>query len=264
MGESADTAWIGDAKMPDGELGKVFADGEVIFRQGEAADCLYIIQSGHVLIYQEKDGEEVLLAELGEGDSFGDMGVFMGPIRTESARSLGGARIITADYRFVLKKFRDDPSYAFQIIEKMARRDRARKERQDKDLEDQALLLVEKTAQDRDADFYDFAPVGAIDLDEEGMIRGINLSGAAMLGGERRDLLGLPFVSFVPPENQDLYRNHLLECKRSSQGVITELLLITGKGLPTKVQIFSYPKQDPDRVVYRTLMTELSSRQQED
>jgi hypothetical protein len=43
--------------------------------------------------------------------------------------------------------------------------------------------------------------------------------------------------------------------------VITELLLKTRKGAPTKVQFFSYPKQDPDRIVYRTLMTELASRQ---
>ena len=113
-------------------------------------------------------------------------------------------------------------------------------------------------------DYYDFAPVGAIDLDEDGIIRGINRSGTAMLGAGRQDLLGLSFASFVPQENQDEYRNHLLECKRSSEGVITELLLNTRKGVPTKVQIFSYPKQDPDRVVYRTLMTELSSRQQTD
>ena len=127
----------------------------------------------------------------------------------------------------------------------------------------EARQAAEKS-RDKNADYYDFAPVGAIDLDEDGIIRGINLSGTAMLGAERRELLGLPFASFVPAENQEVYRNHLLECKRSSEGVITELLLNTRKGVPTKVQIFSYPKQDPDRVVYRTLMTELSSRQQAD
>jgi len=261
---------------PDKELGTVFPDGEIIFRKGDAADCLYFIQSGNVLIYQEKDGKDVPLAELGKGDSFGDMGVFMGPIRTESARSLGGVRVITADYKFVLKKFRDDPSFAFQIIETMARRDRARTEEQEKTLEGLHLQQEELTARnrelkdagqaagesrDKNADYYDFAPVGAIDLDEDGIIRGINLSGTAMLGAGRQDLLGMPFASFVPKENQDLYRNHLLECNRSSEGVISELLLNTRKGVPTKVQIFSYPKQDLDRVVYRTLMTELASRQ---
>ena len=121
--------------MSDKDLGTLFPDGEIIFRQGDAADCLYFIQSGKVVIYQEKDGKEVPLAELGKGDSFGDMGVFMGPIRTESARSLGGARVITADYKFVLKKFRDDPSFAFQIINTMAQRDRKRTEEQEKTLE---------------------------------------------------------------------------------------------------------------------------------
>ncbi|HEY3489369.1 MAG TPA: cyclic nucleotide-binding domain-containing protein [Candidatus Deferrimicrobiaceae bacterium] len=247
--------------MANESLGKTYPDGEIIFRQGDAADCLYIIQSGHVVIYQEEGGTEVILAELGEGDTFGDMGVFMGPVRTESARARGDARVVTADYRFVLKKFRDDPSYAFQVIEKMARRDRARKELADKALEDETLRRKDRAAQARDADYYDFAPVGAIDLDEEGVIRGINLSGAALLGSERGELLGLPFATFVPPENIELYRKHLLACKNASEGVITELLLKTRKGNPTKVQFFSYPKQDQDRVVYRTLMTELASRQ---
>ena len=248
--------------MPNESVGKTYPDGEIIFRQGDAADCLFIIQSGRVVIFQEEDGKEVVLAELGEGESFGDMGVFMGPVRTESARALGDARLVTADYRFVLKKFRDDPSYAFQVIEKMAQRDRARKERQDKALAEETLRRKDRAAQDRDAAYYDFAPVGAIDLDEEGVIRGINISGAALLGAERRELLGISFASFVPAENLDLYRDHLLACKGSSEGVITELLLKTRKGIPAKVQIFSYPKQDRDRVVYRTLMTELASRQQ--
>jgi PAS domain S-box-containing protein len=259
--------------MADNELGKEFPDGEIIFRQGDAADCLFIIQSGKVVIYQEKDGKEVPLAELGKGDSFGDMGAFLGPKRTESARSLGGARVITADYKFVLKKFRDDPSFAFQIIETMARRDRAKTEDQEKVLEGLHLHEEELTAQnrelkdagqaagesrDKNADYYDFAPVGAIDLDETGIIRGINLAGAALLGTERQDLLGLPFASFVPRENQDMYRKHLLECNRSSEGVITELLLNTRKGVPTKVQIFSYPKKDSGQVVYRTVITDLT------
>ena len=134
------------------------------------------------------------------------MGVFMGPIRTESARSLGGARVITADYKFVLKKFRDDPSFAFQIINTMAQRDRTRTEEQEKTVEGLNLQQEELTARnrelkdagqaaeesrDKNADYYDFAPVGAIDLDEDGIIRGINLSGTAMLGAERQDLLGL-------------------------------------------------------------------------
>jgi len=259
--------------MTDGELGILFEDGEIIFRRGDPANCLYIIQSGTVLVYQETEGVETPIGELGQGESFGDMGVFLGSIRTESARSLGTVRVITADYTFVLKKFRDDPAYAFQVIEKMAQRDLAREEAQDKMVEAHLLRETELLAEnqelreagqgegevrDRTADFYDFAPVAAIDLDGEGIIRGINLAGAAILGGERQALLELSFAGFVPQEHQVLFRDHLQACHHSPEGVITVLLLSIRKGDPTKVQIFSYPKQDAQQVVYRTLLTELA------
>jgi len=265
--------------MPDKDLGKAFSDGEIIFRQGDVADCLYIILSGKVALCREKDGTEVPLAELGKGDLFGEGGFFMDPKRTECARALGEARVITADYKFVLKKFRDDPSFAFHIIETMAQHARVRTEELEKTLEDQTLHQEELAAQNRElredrqileksrdryADLYDFAPVGYIDVDETGTILGINLTGAAMLGTERQDLLGLPFASFFTQENQEVYRDHLLECKRSSEGAINEMMLNTKKGVPTKVQIFSYPKQVSGQVVYRTVMTDFTTWKQRD
>jgi PAS domain S-box-containing protein len=265
--------------MPDKDLGKVFHDGEFIFRQGDVADRLYIILTGKVMIYREKDRKEVTLAELGKGDLFGEGGFFADPIRTESARSLGEVRVITADYKFVLKKFRDDPSFAFHVIETMAQHARERTDGLEKALEALHLHQEELSAQNRElredrqtleksrdryADLYDFAPVGYIDVDETGIILGINLTGAAMLGTERQDLLGLPFASFFTQENQDVYRDHLLECKRSSEGAINEMMLNTKKGVPTKVQIFSYPKQVSGQVVYRTVMTDFTTWKQTD
>ncbi|MGE5856261.1 MAG: cyclic nucleotide-binding domain-containing protein [Syntrophaceae bacterium] len=265
--------------MPDRNLGKVFPDGEMIFRQGDVADCLYIILSGKVVMCREKDGKEVTLAELGKGDVFGEGGFFMDPVRTESARSLGEARVITADNKFVLKKFKDDPSFAFHIIETMAQHARKRTEELEKTVEDLHLHQEELAADNRElregqktleksrdkyTDLYDFAPVGYIDVDETGIIRGINLTGAAMLGTERKDLLGLPFASFFTQENQDVYRDHLLECKRSSEGAINEMVLNTKKGIPTKVQIFSYPKEVSGKVVYRTVMTDFTTWKQTD
>jgi len=265
--------------MPDKDLGTAFTDGKIIFRQGDVADCLYIILSGNVLMYREKDGKEVPLAELGKGDLFGEGGFFKDPIRTENARSLGEARVITADYKFVLKKFRDDPAFAFHIIETMAQRAKERTEELEKTLEIQHLHEEELAAQnlelrkdrqtmeksrDRYADLYDFAPVGYIDVDENGIIRGINLTGAAMLGTERQDLLGLPFASFFTRENQDVYRKHLLECKRTSEGAINEMMLNTRKGVPTKVQIFSYQTQVSGQMIYRTVMTDFTTWKQTD
>jgi len=36
--------------MKDGELGKIYSDGEVIFKEGERCEGMYVIQSGKVKI----------------------------------------------------------------------------------------------------------------------------------------------------------------------------------------------------------------------
>jgi len=34
--------------MAEGALGKVYQDGDVIIRQGDVGDCMYVIQEGQV------------------------------------------------------------------------------------------------------------------------------------------------------------------------------------------------------------------------
>ena len=47
------------------------------------------------------------------------------------------------------------------------------------------------------AELYDFAPIGYIIIDAQGIIEGINLTGAQLLGLERGLLLKKPFSSFI-------------------------------------------------------------------
>jgi CRP-like cAMP-binding protein len=251
--------------MTDKELGKAFLDGEIIYREGDQADCMYIILSGNVAVYHEADGEAIVLGEHGKGDTFGETGVFTGPVRTESARAVGAARVMGADYKFIMKKFRDDPSFAFHLIQKMTRRELARAVALKETLEElhrrQAELRhrQELAGADREtADYFDFAPVGAVDLDPPGTIRGINLAGASMLGSGREALQGIPFASFVAPESLEAYRNHLLACTDTADGVTTEIVLSAQAGETRTVRIFSYPKRESGKVVYRTVITDLT------
>jgi CRP-like cAMP-binding protein len=105
-----------------GALGKVYKAGEVIIRQGDAGDCMYIIQSGKVEVIRENQGKEVRLAELDEGDFFGEMALFEKSVRSATVRPLGEVRLLTVDKKMFLRKIHEDPSLAFRIMKKMSNR----------------------------------------------------------------------------------------------------------------------------------------------
>ncbi len=58
---------------------------------------------------------------------------------------------------------------------------------------------------DRYVDLYEFAPVGYITLCAQGMIEQINLTGATLLGRERKNLLHRSFASVVTAEDQQRF-----------------------------------------------------------
>ena len=108
--------------MGMGELGKVYGPGEIIVRQGEVGDCMYVIQSGKVEVVQESEGRELRMAELGEGDFFGEMALIENEVRSATVRPVGEVRVLTVDKRLFLRKIHDDPSIVFRIMKRMSSR----------------------------------------------------------------------------------------------------------------------------------------------
>jgi CRP-like cAMP-binding protein len=108
-----------------GALGKIFEDGEVIIRQGDVGDCMYVIQEGQVEVLVEKDGAEVRLAVQGEGDFFGEMAIFEREVRMATVRAIGQTRVLTVDKKGFLRRIHLDASLAYRIVETMSRRIRA-------------------------------------------------------------------------------------------------------------------------------------------
>lgn len=64
---------------------KTFLEGEIIFKEGEPGDEIYLIDRGEVKIFKEIEGKEKVLAILGEGEVFGEMSVLDGKPRSASA-----------------------------------------------------------------------------------------------------------------------------------------------------------------------------------
>jgi CRP-like cAMP-binding protein len=105
-----------------GALGKLYEDGEIIIRQGEVGDCMYVIQEGEVVIVLEEGDNEVFLATRTEGDFFGEMALFDRDVRSATVRAKGRARILTVDKRNLLSRIHKDPSMAFRVLETMSNR----------------------------------------------------------------------------------------------------------------------------------------------
>ncbi len=108
--------------MKTGALGKVYQGGEAIVHQGEAADCLYVVQSGQAEVVQEKDGREVRLALLGEQDFLGETAILESGIRSATIRAVSEVRAITVDKKTFLRRVHEDPSLVFRVLQKMSHR----------------------------------------------------------------------------------------------------------------------------------------------
>jgi PAS domain S-box-containing protein len=94
------------------------------------------------------------------------------------------------------------------------------------------------------ADLYDFAPVAYCSFDRRGAIVELNLTAAALLGKERRSLLGLPFSRFLIPGDRPRFIEHLRVCFETRQTARTELTLQSETGTPIVVQLASSPVVD--------------------
>lgn len=108
--------------MESGVLGKLYKDTEIIVKQGEPGDSIYIIQDGMVEIVNETERGEVLLALRGKGEFFGEMALFERAVRSATVRALGEARVLTIDKKNFLRRVREDPSLAFRLVQAMSAR----------------------------------------------------------------------------------------------------------------------------------------------
>lgn len=108
--------------MKSGELGKTYNNGDIIIKQGEPGDCMYVIQSGEVEIIMDKDGTEIQIAKRKTGDFIGEMALFSREVRSATVKAFGEVRVLTVDKKNLLKSIQKDPSLAFRIIETLSKR----------------------------------------------------------------------------------------------------------------------------------------------
>jgi len=103
-------------------FGREFRAGDVLFREGETGEEMYVIQSGLVQVLKRVGGDERPLATLGRGEFLGEMAILNGKPRTATAVVLEDAKCLVIDGRTLESMITKNPEIAMRLIKKLARR----------------------------------------------------------------------------------------------------------------------------------------------
>ena len=108
----------------------------------------------------------------------------------------------------------------------------------------QLAQLALEEALGKYTDLYDFAPLGYFTISLKGMITGVNLTGASILGVERALLISKPFSNFISRDDQDAYYNHSQRLIKTKDKQTFELVLVTRDEIPFNAQMEWFPVVD--------------------
>jgi CRP/FNR family transcriptional regulator, cyclic AMP receptor protein len=103
-------------------FGREFRAGDVLFREGERGEDMYVIQSGLVQIVKRVGEEERALATLGRGEFLGEMAILNGKPRTATAMVLEDAKCLVIDALTLEQMIANNAEIALRLVKKLARR----------------------------------------------------------------------------------------------------------------------------------------------
>ena len=119
-----------------------------------------------------------------------------------------------------------------------------------------------EASRSRYADLYDFAPIGYLTFDKDGLIREVNLTGAGLLGEDRRRLINKPFSGFVFKDDLDTFRAHLRQTLKRETRQIGEIRIRRKDGsvLPVQLQSVAAEGTDGNFPYCRTAAIDITER----
>jgi CRP/FNR family transcriptional regulator, cyclic AMP receptor protein len=103
-------------------FGREYQPGDVLFREGEAGDEMFVIQSGSVRITKSIGGEDKVLAILGPGEFVGEMAILNGKPRTATATVVEAIRCLAIGAPTLEQMVARNAEIALRLIKKLAKR----------------------------------------------------------------------------------------------------------------------------------------------
>ena len=109
--------------IADKMVAKHFENGNYIFLEdSEGEQCFFVLKGSVKVTRLSKDGREVILAMLNEGDFFGEMSLLDGESRSANVIALEKTKVLTLDRNDFIAVVNDYPQIAVQLLKELARR----------------------------------------------------------------------------------------------------------------------------------------------
>lgn len=103
-------------------FGRTCEPGEVLFREGEAGDTMYVIQTGSVRITKTVKGEEKTLAILRSGEFFGEMAILNAKPRNATATVEEPSTVLVLGARTFEQMVVSNGEIAVRLVKRLSRR----------------------------------------------------------------------------------------------------------------------------------------------
>ncbi len=103
-------------------FGKEFAQGTVLFREGEPGNEMYVVQHGRVNVSKRVAGVEKILASLGPGEFLGEMSILNNKPRSATATCAEPSKLLVIDAKTFEAMVRGNAEIAIRMIKKLSDR----------------------------------------------------------------------------------------------------------------------------------------------
>jgi F420-non-reducing hydrogenase small subunit len=103
-------------------FGITYDKNDVVFREGDTGNAMYIIQSGAIEISRMRDGSKTVLAILEKGNFFGEMALIDTSRRSATATSISRSRLLVFTRETLMERIRQDPGVVTHLLNTLCKR----------------------------------------------------------------------------------------------------------------------------------------------
>ncbi len=122
-------------------VNKKIRSGDVLFRNGDPSDGMYLVRSGEMIVYLEQNGAEVVLAKVPAGGMIGEMALFDQKPRSASVKASAESEVTLISLDDFNKLMKQIPRWFVGLMVTLSTRLRSTNERL-KDLEAKQILMA--------------------------------------------------------------------------------------------------------------------------